>query len=60
MTLSRSPLLLALAAHVFLWRELFMLTLLWSDRRVRTSALSTAGAVVTKQQDLRLVFQYRF
>ncbi len=48
------------AAHVFLWRELFMLTLLWGDRRVRTSALSTAGAVVTKQQDLRLVFQYRF
>ncbi len=48
------------AAHVFLWRELFMLTLLWSDRRVRTSALSTAAAVVTKQQDLRLVFQYRF
>jgi len=48
------------AAHVFLWRELFMVTFLWGDRRVRTSALSTAAAVVSKQQDLRLVFQYRF
>lgn len=48
------------AAHVFLWRELFMLTLIWGDRRVRSNPLSTDTAVVTKQQDLRLVFQYRF
>lgn len=50
------------AAHVYLWRELFMLTLLWSDQRVKASTL-IAGAetpTVTKNQDLRLVFQYRF
>ena len=48
------------AAHVFLWRELFMLTLIWGDRRVRSSPLSSDAAVVTKEQSLRLVFQYRF
>ena len=50
------------AAHVFLWRELFMLTLIWGDRRIRSSALieGTEAATVTKNQDLRLVFQYRF
>jgi hypothetical protein len=50
------------AAHIYLWRELFMMSLLWADRRVRTSEL--VGGVetpkVTTMQDLRMIFQYRF
>ena len=50
------------AAHVYLWRELFMLSLLWSDQRVRTSNLIDNMEVpkITLNQDLRLIFQYRF
>lgn len=50
------------AAHVFLWRELFMASLLWSDRRVKTDELvnGVETPVVNKAQDLRLIFQYRF
>lgn len=50
------------AAHVYLWRELFMLSLLWSDQRVRTSNLIDNMDVpkITLNQDLRLIFQYRF
>lgn len=51
------------AAHVYLWRELFMLSLLWSDRRVRTSNLvenNREQPTVTTNQDVRVVFQYRF
>lgn len=50
------------AAHIFLWRELFMMSLLWADRRVRTSELVDGVETprVTTMQDLRMIFQYRF
>ena len=50
------------AAHVYVWRELFMLSLLWADRRVLSSNLidNQEKTTVTKNQDIRLVFQYRF
>ena len=50
------------AAHVYVWRELFMLSLLWADRRVLSSNLidNAEKTTVTKSQDLRLIFQYRF
>ena len=39
-----------------------MLSLLWSDQRVRTSNLIDNMEVpkITLNQDLRLIFQYRF
>ncbi len=50
------------ASHIYLWRELFMLTLLYADRRVLTSNLvaMTEAPVLTRNQDLRVIFQYRF
>ena len=50
------------AAHVYLWRELFMLSLVYADRRVLSNALVEDQEVntITRNQDLRLVFQFRF
>jgi hypothetical protein len=50
------------AAHVFLWRELFMLTLLYADRRVLTTNIvdGVDMPVLSKNKDLRLIFQFRF
>ena len=51
-----------MAAHIYLWRELFMMSLLWADRRIRTSELVEGVETprVTTMQDLRMIFQYRF
>jgi hypothetical protein len=50
------------AAHVYLWRELFMLTLLYADRRVLTTNIvdGVDMPVLSKNKDLRLIFQFRF
>lgn len=45
------------AAHVYLWRDVFFLTAIWRDRRVEPSGNRVGIQVV---QDLRLLLTYRF
>ena len=51
-----------LAAHVYLWRELFMLSTVYADRRVLTSNLVEGNEVptLTPSKEMRLIFTYRF
>lgn len=49
------------AAHVYLWRDVFFLTLIWRDRRVEpTPAQVEDGEGVQTLQDLRLLLTYRW
>lgn len=49
------------AAHVYLWRDIFYASLVWRDRRIEpTPAQEADGEGIQVQQDLRLLFTYRW
>ena len=49
------------AAHVYLWRDVLYMTLIWRDRRIEpTQAQKDDGKGIQVMQDLRLLLTYRW